>query len=316
VNWNTRELLRDCLQSIEAKTRRTKYEIIIIDNASKDSSAEMVKEAFPHVKLIESSANLGFAKANNQGIANSKDKYILFLNPDTKILSNALDGMVEFMENEQSYGAVGCKLTTPEAGIQFTCARAFPTLLNQLSEFLFFHRLFPHQRRLPTVELSYWNHQNSCEIDCLSGACIMSRRSIIQNIGGFSEEYFMYAEDVDLCYRIRKMGWKIYYLAEEEILHFGGASSEQRNENSYSAVMIRESNYRFMKIHYGGGKAFVFRLLCGVTSSVRLYLAFIAAIIYSMAKDGGRTAYTNLSKKHLALIQWSFNMVDLEEMKK
>ena len=308
VNWNTRELLKDCLKSIEAKTRQVNYEVIVVDNSSTDGSPEMVSEVFPDVNLIENKENPGFARANNQGLAASKGKYVLFLNPDTKILSNALDGMIQFLENNEEYGAVGCRLVTSDGNIQFTCARAFPTLLNQLSEFLFFHRLFPRQRRFSTVEIFYWDHRDSREVDCLSGACILVRGNLIRDIAGFSEEYYMYAEDVDLCYRIRKLGWKIYYLAEESILHIGGAASRQREESYFSVVTMKQSNFQFLKAHYGTSKAELFKMICLIGSILRMIGAPGIYIYDRWSSKKEIYPLRHWLKKYYAIMAWSLGV--------
>jgi GT2 family glycosyltransferase len=170
---------------------------------------------------------------------------------------------------------VGCKLVTTDGQIQFTCARTFPTPFNQFNFLSMLNRLFPQSRILSTVEMDYWDHTDSREIDCISGACIMTRRDIIDTLHGFDENIFMYAEDVDLCYRIRKESWKIYYLAEESIFHHEGSSSKKRSNRHFGALMQRASNYYFLKKHFGHAKALEFKIAVGVGSIIRLFVLIL-----------------------------------------
>jgi GT2 family glycosyltransferase len=305
VSWNTRKLLENCLKSIYEKTRQFEFEIIVVDNASQDGSAEMIRTKFPECKLVESKNNLGFSKANNLGIGQADGKYLLFLNPDTQLKTSALDGMINFLERSPEYGAVGCKLLNSDASIQFTCAREFPTPFREFCFLAMLDRFFPGSKVFSTTEMRYWNHQHSRDIDCLSGACIMTRKKIADQLGGLSEKYFMYAEDVELCYRIRKAGWLIYYLGSEEIYHFSGSSSSQRKERSFSAVMQREANYRFMIENYGKRVAMSMRAFVFVGAGIRLIVMLMLIPMSVVFND----SYAKISKgsfrKYLDIFVWS-----------
>ena len=276
VSWNTRELLYNCIDSILKMTSGVSYEVIVVDNNSSDGSAEMVKQQFPQCKLIESKNNNGFAKGNNLGLRVATGKYILYLNPDTVLITNALYGMFHFMEANTNIGAVGCKLLNQDGSIQFTCARTFPTLFNQFCYFMMLNRLFP--KSCSTTEMSYWDHRDSREIDCLSGACIFARKDIINKLQGFDEKFFMYAEDVDLCYRIKLEGWKLYYLASEEIYHLEGASSKKQSQKYFSAIAMRESNFQFFVNHYGKVNAQVYKLIIFIGSVFRLLVIVLSSL--------------------------------------
>ena len=228
VNWNTKDLLRDCLQSIFDYAHGFSFEVIVVDNASQDDSCQMVKSQYPECVLIESKENLGFVKANNLALGRAKGRYIFYLNPDTRLLSNSIFAMKKILDNDSAIGAVGCKLIYPTGETQYVCARTFPTPLNQFFFLSLLNRIFPRSKFFSSVELGFWDHNDSRYIDCLSGACILARHDIIATLGGFDENIFMYAEDVDLCYRIKQLGYKIYYLADHRIVHFSGASSKQK----------------------------------------------------------------------------------------
>lgn len=280
VNWNTKELLRECLKSIKERTAGLAYEIIILDNDSRDESVQMVKSDYPECLIVESKENLGFARGNNEAVKNASGKYIFYLNPDTELITNAICGMFFFLEKHADFGAVGCQLVTSAGQIQYTCARTFPSPLNQFSLLAMLNKLFPQSRQLSTVEMDYWDHADSREIDCLSGACIMARQHIIDRLNGFDEAFFMYAEDVDLCYRISSEGWKIYYLAEERIFHHEGASTKKKANRHFSAIMQRASNYYFLTKHFGRIKALKYRAAVGVGSIIRLFvLMFLMPVL-------------------------------------
>ena len=234
VSWNTKDLLKRCLQSINEQTKGITYEVIVIDNDSHDGTCEMLKEEFPKYHLIESKKNLGFVKGNNCAFKHARGRYILYLNPDMELLSNAIGEMKCFLDQKLEYGAVGCKLVYPNGSIQYVCARTFPTPFNQFCFLVALNRIFPNSKTFSTVEMRYWDHNDSREVDCLSGACILVRRRIIQWLSGFDEKIFMYADDVDLCFRIRKAGWKIQYLADHKIIHYSGASSKQHSKRYFS----------------------------------------------------------------------------------
>ena len=306
VNWNTKELLRQCLNSIKERTAGLTYETIIVDNDSRDESVQMVKLDYPECLIIESKENLGFAKGNNEAVKGASGKYIFYLNPDTELITNAIYGMFFILEKHADIGAVGCQLVTSAGQIQYTCARTFPSPLNQFSLLVMLNKLFPRSRQLSTAEMEYWDHTDSREIDCLSGACIMARKHIIDGLNGFDEAFFMYAEDVDLCYRIRSEGWKIHYLAEERIFHHEGASSKKRANRHFSAIMQRASNYYFLTKHFGRIQALKYRVAVAVGSIIRLcVLMFLAPILI---KTNPEKVSTDSFPKYWNLFLWALGL--------
>ena len=163
VNWNTKELLKKCINSIYDKTIGINFEVIIVDNASQDGSVEMLKKEIPQCVTIASNDNLGFAKANNLAVKKATGKYILFLNPDTELKTNALVGMMKFMEQNVKCGAIGCKLINIDGSIQFTCARKFPTPFNKFCFLAMIDRIFPKCKFISSTEMGYWDHLDSRE---------------------------------------------------------------------------------------------------------------------------------------------------------
>lgn len=310
VSWNTKDLLYNCIDSIQKKTSGVSYEVIVVDNNSSDGSAKMVKQRFPNCKLIESKNNNGFAKGNNLVLSVATGKYLLYLNPDTVLITNVLYGMFSFMEANKEIGAVGCKLLNQDGLIQFTCARTFPTLFNQFCYFIMLNRLFPTSKSVSTIEMNYWDHKDSREIDCLSGACIFARKDIINKLRGFDENFFMYAEDVDLCYRIKREGWKLYYLANEEIYHLEGASSKKQSQQHFATIAMRESNFHFFIKHYGKTSAKIYKLIIFIGSLFRLLIIILSSL--NLRKRRMNRQYKEIVfNKYMNSVLWSLGLKKL-----
>ncbi|MCK4326613.1 glycosyltransferase family 2 protein [bacterium] len=248
VNYNSAVVLSPCLNSIYGREANTDFEVFVVDNNSNDNSAELVEREFPQVKIIKNKLNLGFSKGCNQGIQKSKGGYILLLNPDTIIKSHALEDMVGFMKREPDCGIVGPQIMDSDGTIQLSC-RSFPSFRNALfNRYSLFTRLFPNNRFSRGYLLSDWDHNQIREVDWVSGACMMVRRQALDNIGLLDERFFMYCEDVDLCYRMKEQGWKVYYLPEVRITHCIGESSQ--SIGCRSIIEHHKSMFQFYKKHY------------------------------------------------------------------
>lgn len=245
-SFNTKEILHNCLQSILENSKKISYEVIVIDNNSQDGSLQMVEEDFPLVKLIKNQENLGFAKANNQGIKMAKGKYLLFLNSDTVIKDKAIEKMDYFMENHKEIEAIGPKLLNSDKTIQ-SSAGFFP------NPFVVFVMLFlEHFLGGRFVRTSYPKLK---QVDWVMGAALMVKKEITDDIGGFDEKIFMYYDEVDYCYRIHKAGYNIYYYPEAEIVHLWQKSSLSGREGPILANFIGlkyfyEKHYNFLYLIY------------------------------------------------------------------
>jgi N-acetylglucosaminyl-diphospho-decaprenol L-rhamnosyltransferase len=254
VNWNTATLLRDCLAALtkdegpKTKDRTTSslilgpssVEIVVIDNASTDGSADVVHAEFPEVRLIVNGANVGFARANNQGIGVSHGRYVVLLNSDTVASAAALDTLVAFMDAHPEAGAVGPRLLRPDGTVQPYAFGGDPTLGYLLRRG--FNRLLRHRY------LHDWDTNAIQEVDWVSGACLMARRSAIEQAGPLDESMFMYFEDNEWCLRIRKAGCKVYYDPQASIVHLGGQSVAQ---NPAARQAYTRSLRTFYRKHYG-----------------------------------------------------------------
>ncbi len=282
VNWNTRRLLYDCIESIQKNRDDLSIEVFVVDNASADHSAEMVRREFPWVQVIENRENVGFARANNQGVALSHGRNVLLLNPDTIVLPGALKVMVEFLDSNPTTGAVAAKLFNSDGSLQYS-VRRFPTYLTPFTENsdLFnvgFMRKFAEKSRMMD-----WPHETIREVEQPAGAAFMIKKVVFETLGDLDNSYHMFFEDVELCYRIWKNGWKIYYLPSARIIHYGGQSVQQRQN-------VGEEFYRSL-IHY-------FRNHYGPRGELKVRTAMIfGALAYTLYAFG--VAFLHLDQANL-----------------
>jgi GT2 family glycosyltransferase len=231
VSWNVREDLRECLQSLlrdeGSRLESGEIEIIVVDNASTDGTAEMVNLEFPRVKLLVNSQNLGYTKANNIGINHSRGKYILLLNPDTIVHQGALQALIDCAESHPEAGIIGAKLLNPDGSVQRS-ARSFPDIGAGLFRNTFLGRLFPNNPFVRRYLLADFGYDEVREVDWVSGAAMLVRRDLIERIGGLDERFWAYCEDVDLCWRAWQAGYKVLFCPNAVITHKVGRSSDQR----------------------------------------------------------------------------------------
>lgn len=228
VNYNTCRLTLDCLRSVMDSDTNYSYEIILIDNHSSDGSIESIRSEFPKVTLIANEENTGFARANNQGIAVASGRYVLLLNSDTVVRKDTLETMVSFMDGRPDLGASGCKIILPDGSLDKACKRGFPTPAASFYYAFGFSKLFPDRARFNGYQLGYLDPDQDYPVDCLVGAFMLLRRETIDEVGGLDEEFFMYGEDLDWCFRIKEAGWGIYYYPQTSIVHLKGGSARRR----------------------------------------------------------------------------------------
>jgi N-acetylglucosaminyl-diphospho-decaprenol L-rhamnosyltransferase len=305
VNWNSKQYLRKCIDSILVNTRDIQFEIIVIDSASFDGAGELVREHFPEVFFIQSERNVGFAQANNAAFRHSSGDCLLFLNPDTEVQGSAINAMYARMKDLKDAGAVGCKLLNSDGSIQTSCVRAFPNLANQLLDADVLREHFP---RLPFLGMAPLFRTNGVPqaVDAISGACLMVRRTVFEQVGLFSTDYFMYSEDVDLCYKIYRAGWKNYYIPESVIVHHGGASSSQAKVSTFASIMMLESRWRFFTKTRSRSYCYLYRVCMFVVSVARLILALVAWAFSSLIAKG--TRWKNAVVKWNGRLRWTLGL--------
>jgi hypothetical protein len=242
VNHNNRELLDVCLTSVHESTRGLDFEAIVIDNASEDGSAEMVREKHPNVLLIVNERRLGFAANQNQGLRRAAGEFVALLNNDTVVRPGAFDKLVSFMRENPRAGLAGPRLLNPDGSLQESCYRT-PTLGVLFHDAFFISSLFP--RSAAVGGFKSWGHDEAREAPSLSGACIFARAAAVAEVGLLDERFFMYFEDHDWCLRFRRAGWKVYFVPDAEVVHFGGGSEGMLGHDRFAEF------YKGMNLFYG-----------------------------------------------------------------
>ncbi|MFH1840806.1 MAG: glycosyltransferase family 2 protein [Candidatus Shapirobacteria bacterium] len=247
LNYNTCDLLRACLQSVNRSILgEYRIEVIVVDNASRDGSAPMVAKEFPEVSLIKSSKNLGFAAGNNLAIAQIKGRYVLFLNPDTLIEKETLKVMLDFMEKQSQAALSTCRVELPNGEIDKGCHRGFPTPWNAFCHFSGLEEIFPRNRLFAGYLLDGRLTNRIHQIDACVGAFLLIRREWGDRVGWWDEDYFWYGEDLDFCYRVKQAGGKIFYVPKTKMIHYKGASSGMRKHQNLAPV-AKEVRIRAVK---------------------------------------------------------------------
>jgi GT2 family glycosyltransferase len=277
VNYNVRDFLFQCLKSIENSITARTYEVIVVDNHSSDCSVEFLKDKFDSVEFISMDRNLGFGSANNIGLARANGKYTLVLNPDTIISSDTLDKMYNYMESDTTVAISGCKVLNADGTFQSACRRGFPTPWSAFSKLFGLQRLFPNSKVFAKYNQTYRDINKTYYIDAVIGAFMFCRTELLKSIGGFDTDYFMYGEDLDLCYRVSKAGWKVAYFHETEIIHFKGESTRRSTINEirhfYEAMAI------YARKNYSSSTILLFILRIGI------YLRLLFSYLSKFKKD-------------------------------
>ncbi len=272
VNYNTRERLRDCLQSLQAN-RGVSFLTYVVDNGSTDDSAAMVRAAFPSVRVIESKINGGYSYANNLGLRalwaiDPPPAYLLLLNPDTVLPPDAFACMIEFFHAHPDAGIVGPKLVLADGTLDLACRRSFPDPLNSIYHVLGLDARFPTSPRFARYNLTYLDENETVEVDSVVGAFMLLRTAALQQAGLLDETYFMYGEDLDLALRVKQRGWKVYYNPAVQVLHYKRAASRGSARAQYE---FWRAAYIFYRKHYAHTTALPLR----------------AAIVGGLALKGG-----------------------------
>lgn len=273
VNYNTKDLLKQTIESVINNTKGIEYEIWVVDNSSKDGSVEMVQEEFKNVKLIASKENLGFPKGNNVAIRKATGRYILLLNSDTKVIGDNLQNCVSYMDQHKEIGALGCKVELPDGTLDHACKRGFPTPEASLYYFLKLNKIMKNKRKYGAYTASYLGEDEVGEVDALMGAFMMIPRTVIDKIGMLDEEFFMYGEDIDWCYRIKEAGYKIMYYPKEKIIHYKGSSSKKKKAKT--TYEFHRAMILFYRKHYNDKYNIFVKVLVYIGVALRMILSMI-----------------------------------------
>lgn len=265
VSWNISALLEKCLASVYAYPPADPFEVWVVDNASTDDSAAMVKSRFPQVRLIENTDNVGFAGANNQAIIQSAGEYVLLLNPDTEVKPGALQNMAIWLDAHSETGGVGPLLLNADGTLQPSCYPA-PTLSREFWRLLHLDWLKPYG----SYDMTGWDTRVPREVDVLQGACLMVRRGVLEKVGMLDETYFIYSEEVDWCYRIRQAGWSLWWEPHAQVIHYGGQSTRQVKTEMF--LRLYQGKVLYFRKHYGRPTAFLYKLVLFISALPRLLL--------------------------------------------
>jgi GT2 family glycosyltransferase len=294
VSWNTRDLLRRCLASARAEILSfpaMATEIIVVDNASSDGTGSMVKEEFPEAVVLENKKNVGFAAANNQGIRCAHGNLILLLNPDTEFHPGALGTLLRFMDATPRAGAAGACLTNPDGSLQRS-AYPMPTLAREFWRLFHLDRLRP----LTSYTLEALDSSIAHPVDVAQGASLMLRRRALEQVGLLDEDYFMYTEEVDLCFRLKRAGWGVYWLPGAKVLHWGGQSTRQLRAEMF--IRLYESKVLFFRKHYGPVVVVAYKLVLALAAVPRILLGWMGP----RAAEGGGPR-SDLSPDYVRLLK-------------
>lgn len=295
VNWNSVGYLRECIASVYQQTHGVSFEIIVVDNASPQGGVDALSEEFPEVRVVHSQTNLGFAGANNLGFRASSGRYVLFLNPDTKMLNPAANIMLEQLKSLPDGGVVGCKLLNTDLSVQITSIQKLPTIVNQLLDLEYFQLKWPGCP-LWNIGPLFSDTRDPVRVEVISGACMLLKREVFKQVGMFTEDYFMYAEDIDLSYKVKKAGFTNYYVGSATIVHHGGGSSNQEVGQWATVMKYRAMGKLFRNMGgllYGG----LYRTTMACAAAGRL---LILALAYPLA-----SVFWNKQSVQFAVRKWT-----------
>ncbi len=300
VNWNSASYTAACVSSIRTQTHNLQYEIVVVDNCSSDNSVEVLSD-LPGIRLIATTTNLGFARANNLGCQQSLADVLLFLNPDTSVQGSAISEIYNALLSRPTYGIVGCRLLNTDLSLQTSCVQAFPTILNQLTD------VEALKVRLPGVRMwgisaLFRTSSGPVPVDVVSGACLMTHRGVFEEVGMFSTDYFMYSEDVDLCHKVVRTGREIAYVPSATVIHHGGQSSKKRDDSFFGDIVTRETTRLFLAKTRGQFYARIYRATMSVAAVMRL---LVLTVLPSSWMGVDRDELSTTKNKWKRILSWS-----------
>ncbi len=303
VNWNAGSTLLVTLDALyQTLAALPESEVILVDNSSTDGSTQAAAQQFPQLKVIYNATNLGFGAANNIGFAQAQSCYVLLINPDLRMDTAAFEVMFNFMETHPQAGICGPKILEPD-GVTISpwCARRDPQPWDIFCEYAFLTRLFSRQRLFARYVMGEWDHASDREVESLTGACLLVRREVIEQTGGFDEQFFMYGEDLDWCRRIRQAGWQAWYITSAEVTHEGARSTRQISDHGSRWAL--ESNLRYFHKWGDNGKMLRARLALSCGNLIRAIAWLVTSVVrprqfrYALHRSAGYC--------HYALLAWT-----------
>lgn len=310
VNYNVKEYLANLLHSIGKARGNLKLEVFIVDNNSTDGSIPFLKERFPEPEYILNKENVGFGRANNQAIAKASGKYTLLVNPDVLVSEDTLSVMFRFMEKNPDVCAGGCKILNPDGTFAPESRRSTPTPLTALYKVLGLSNLFPKSKRFGRYYMGWLDENEANEIEVLSGSFMFFRTDILKKLNGFDDRFFMYGEDIDLCFRARQMGHKIMYVPETSIIHYKGESTKK--DNIGYVITFNKALYQFFLKHYNYGYSFLFRVIIIAGIFLKAFTSYFATVFQKTLRPLIDVVTINLVIIVLFLIRFQINPLEFK----
>jgi len=299
VNWNTKDLLRQCIESLIEQSDHYRSEIIVVDNGSTDGSVQIVENCYREIRLIRNGENLGFSKANNIGIRESNGRYVCIVNSDIKVLYG-IDSMLDFMEQHPDIGVLGPRTLNSDLSLRHNC-RKFPNLWNTLCLALSLHKIWPKSSMFSGTLMTYFPHDEIKNVDVLPGCFLMLRREALEQVGLLDERFFIYGEDKDWCRRFWKSSWKVVFFPLAEVIHFAKASSSKAP--SRFAKEKQKANYQYWQKHHRWLSLKIFLSIMIFHHSIR----FIILLFVYLIRHGERKIISMRIASSAACALWSLN---------
>lgn len=301
VNWNSKDFLIECISSLIKNLKEIEYEIIVIDSGSFDGCDKILDKWFPNALFIQSTENIGFAKANNKAFLISKGKIILFLNPDTIAFDDSIFILYKNIESLDNAGIVAPVLLNSDFSFQQTCIRAFPKIFNQLLTSELLVKFFPYSK-IFIGSNKFRKNDVPFEVEAVSGACLMIKRDLFVEVGLFSEDYFMYSEDIDLCRKVYLKSYNIYHVPMAKVLHYGGGSTENNSISKFSDIMMVESRLRYFKKFYTPTYSLLYKATIFISGLCRISLIIIGWPAIAIRRNAQTTK--NIMSKWIHRMRW------------
>lgn len=309
VNYKVKEYIANLLNSLERASHQLSLEIFVVDNASGDNSITYLKERFPDVNYIQNHENLGFGKANNQAIKLAKGTYSLLINPDTLVSEDTLDILFSHMQTNEKCGACGCKILNPDGTFAPESRRSVPTIWSAACKVFGLNTLFPKSKLFGKYYLSWLHEDEPSPVPVLSGSFMFWRTEVLQQLGGFDERFFMYGEDIDLCYRIQETGYHIDYVPDTSIIHYKGESTK-KGDLKYIRL-FNKALYQFFDKQYSSQYSFLFKVFIYAAIMVRTVLSFFASRVRQLQTVLIDLLILNFSLLLGFIIRFSFNFDEI-----
>lgn len=298
VNWRSKDYLRGCLRALARHAADLHPEIIVVDGASFDGCGEMLAAEFPEVVFIQSHKNIGFGQCNNLGFSRATGDVVLFLNPDTEIEPGSIHRLLAELGARPRAGLMAPRLLNSDRSLQRSCVQAWPTPLNQALDSDFLRALFPDSSLWGTGRA--FSSKEPVVVEAVSGACMLIPAAVYRQLGGFSDHYFMYGEDIDLCYRLHQAGYEVVHVPAACVIHHGSGSSSQQVTH-FATVLIRSTNFINLKVNRGDWTARCYWLLQIASAVIRLALCAPVAALFPPCRLRGAARASTLKWWYILL---------------